>query len=77
MRHALCHCLSLIASPAPDSGRRNVESCGILAGTLAADDSVFTITTLIVPKQEGTSDTVQVRCLGGAVLLPGAGGGGG
>ncbi|KAI3435549.1 hypothetical protein D9Q98_001614 [Chlorella vulgaris] len=40
--------------------RRNVESCGILAGTLSADDAVFTITTLIVPKQTGTSDTVEM-----------------
>ena len=39
--------------------RRGIESCGILAGSLSADDSVFTINTLIVPKQEGTSDTVQ------------------
>lgn len=41
--------------------RRGVETCGILAGRLTADDSTFTITTLIIPKQEGTSDTVQVR----------------
>ena len=34
---------------------------GILAGRLAANDSAFTITTLIIPKQQGTTDTVQVR----------------
>lgn len=38
--------------------RRGIESCGILAGTLSADDAVFNITTLIVPKQTGTTDTV-------------------
>lgn len=35
-----------------------IESCGILAGTLSAGDSIFRVTTLIIPKQEGTSDTV-------------------
>lgn len=44
--------------------RRNtssgIESCGILAGRLSANDSIFTITTLIIPKQTGTTDTVQV-----------------
>ncbi|KAL6775812.1 hypothetical protein ACKKBG_A18585 [Auxenochlorella protothecoides x Auxenochlorella symbiontica] len=44
---------------ATSNTRRGIESCGILAGTLSVDDAVFTITTLIVPKQEGTSDTVQ------------------
>jgi len=38
---------------------RGIESCGILAGVLSANDSIFTITTLIIPKQQGTSDTVQ------------------
>ncbi|KAL6754324.1 JAB1/Mov34/MPN/PAD-1 ubiquitin protease-domain-containing protein [Haematococcus lacustris] len=38
---------------------RGIESCGILAGQLSANDSMFTITTLIIPKQQGTSDTVQ------------------
>jgi hypothetical protein len=37
-----------------------IESCGILAGRLSASDSRFTITTLIVPKQTGTSDTVEM-----------------
>jgi STAM-binding protein len=46
--------------------RRGVESCGILAGSLSANDSVFTVTTLIMPKQSGTSDTVQVRRAAGA-----------
>lgn len=39
--------------------RRGVESCGILAGLLNSKKGLFSITTLIVPKQEGTSDTVQ------------------
>jgi hypothetical protein len=39
---------------------RGIESCGILAGRLSASDSRFTITTLIVPKQTGTSDTVEM-----------------
>ncbi|GLI61369.1 hypothetical protein VaNZ11_003733 [Volvox africanus] len=38
---------------------RGIESCGILAGRLLAGDSTFAITTLIIPKQQGTSDTVQ------------------
>lgn len=38
---------------------RGIESCGILAGRLSANDSIFTITTLIIPKQQGTTDTVQ------------------
>uniref|UniRef100_A0A7S0R6C5 MPN domain-containing protein n=1 Tax=Chlamydomonas leiostraca TaxID=1034604 RepID=A0A7S0R6C5_9CHLO len=37
---------------------RGIESCGILAGRLSANDSIFTITTLIIPKQTGTTDTV-------------------
>lgn len=38
--------------------RRGIESCGILAGSLSPDDALFTIDTLLVPRQEGTSDTV-------------------
>lgn len=38
---------------------RGIETCGILAGVLSPDDARFTVTTLIVPKQEGTTDTVQ------------------
>lgn len=45
-------------SYAVSNTRRGIETCGILAGELSADDAVFTITTLIVPKQEGTTDTV-------------------
>jgi STAM-binding protein len=38
--------------------RRNVETCGILAGSLSPDDARFDVTALIVPKQEGSSDMV-------------------
>ncbi|KAK4433882.1 AMSH-like ubiquitin thioesterase 3 [Sesamum alatum] len=36
---------------------KNLETCGILAGSLR--DRVFHITTLIIPKQESTSDSCQ------------------
>ncbi|KAF8394639.1 hypothetical protein HHK36_020853 [Tetracentron sinense] len=36
---------------------KNLETCGILAGSL--ENRVFHITTLIVPKQESTSDSCQ------------------
>lgn len=39
--------------------RSGIESCGILAGSLREKQGVFLISTLIIPKQEGTSDTVQ------------------
>eukprot|EP00879_Flechtneria_rotunda_P011852 GHRR01012381.1.p1 GENE.GHRR01012381.1~~GHRR01012381.1.p1 ORF type:complete len:507 (+),score=181.90 GHRR01012381.1:331-1851(+) len=45
---------------AANNTRRGIESCGILAGRLSAVDSRFTVTTLIVPKQTGTSDTVEM-----------------
>ena len=46
---------------AASNTRRGVESCGILAGVLDEAEGAFRISTLIIPKQEGTSDTVQVR----------------
>lgn len=58
--HAACNCpTSLLCSFARSNTRRGIETCGILAGTLSANDSIFTISTLIIPKQEGTTDTVQ------------------
>lgn len=39
---------------------RGIETCGILAAQLSANDSVFTISTLIIPKQKGTTDTVEM-----------------
>lgn len=44
---------------ATSNTRSGVESCGILAGSLREKQGVFVISTLIIPKQEGTSDTVQ------------------
>ncbi|EFA80464.1 MPN/PAD-1 domain-containing protein [Heterostelium album PN500] len=40
---------------AENNTRRQIETCGILSGTLSND--VFKVTTLIIPKQEGTTDT--------------------
>jgi STAM-binding protein len=37
--------------------RKNLETCGVLAGTLK--NRVFQITTLIIPKQESTSDSCE------------------
>lgn len=36
-----------------------METCGILSGVLDSKRALFTINTLIVPKQEGTSDRVE------------------
>lgn len=38
--------------------RKGIETCGILAGRLSTDEGTFVISALIVPKQEGTTDTV-------------------
>ena len=37
----------------------SIETCGILAGRLSADEGTFVISALIIPKQEGSTDTVQ------------------
>lgn len=52
---------------AASNTRRGVESCGILAGALDEAEGAFRISTLIIPKQEGTSDTVQARAAQGSV----------
>ncbi|KAJ4848405.1 AMSH-like ubiquitin thioesterase 3 [Turnera subulata] len=39
--------------------RKNLETCGVLAGSLK--NRVFHITTLIIPKQESTSDSCQTQ----------------
>lgn len=44
---------------ASSNTRKGIESCGILAGKLDAKTNTFTITTLIIPHQEGTRDTVS------------------
>ena len=54
-------CLKLARRYAASNTRRGVESCGILAGVLDEKNGCFQICTLIIPKQEGTSDTVQVH----------------
>ena len=53
--------LAMLRRYAASNTRRGVESCGILAGVLDEAEGAFRISTLIIPKQEGTSDTVQVR----------------
>ncbi|KAK5581201.1 hypothetical protein RB653_001231 [Dictyostelium firmibasis] len=40
---------------AENNTKRSIETCGILSGTLSND--IFRITTIIIPKQEGTTDT--------------------
>ena len=40
--------------------RRGIESCGVLGGVLTADSSAFTITKLILPKQKGEANTVEM-----------------
>ena len=52
--------MCLLLRYAASNTRRGVESCGILAGVLDEKNACFQICTLIIPKQEGTSDTVQV-----------------
>lgn len=52
--HHLCSCRYSTSNT-----RSGIESCGILAGILREKQGVFVISTLIIPKQEGTSDTVQ------------------
>ncbi|CAI9267818.1 unnamed protein product [Lactuca saligna] len=42
---------------AQENTRKNLETCGVLAGFLK--NRVFNITTLIIPKQESTSDSCQ------------------
>lgn len=44
---------------ASDNTRKNLEFCGVLTGILAHD--AFTLTTLIIPKQTSTSDTVAME----------------
>ena len=60
----------LVGRYAASNTRRGVESCGILAGLLDEKAGCFQISTLIIPKQEGTSDTVQARAPLHACMLP-------
>lgn len=43
---------------AEENTRRNIETCGVIAGKLHQDE--FTVTCLIIPKQSGTSDTCSM-----------------
>lgn len=47
--------ISIFLQISAPNNRKNVETCGVLAGRLAHNR--FAITHLIIPKQEGTSDT--------------------
>ena len=61
-------CGACVCRYAASNTRRGVESCGILAGLLDEKAGCFQISTLIIPKQEGTSDTVQARACNHARL---------
>lgn len=50
--------ISTFLSLAAANTRRDIETCGVLAGRLS--HSRFTLTHLIVPKQEGTRDTCSM-----------------
>ena len=39
---------------------RNIETIGLLGGSLSSDGSSFNITTLIIPKQKGETDRVEM-----------------
>lgn len=41
--------------------RRGIEFCGLLAGSLDARTGVFTVSTLVIPKQTGSSDQVTAE----------------
>lgn len=40
--------------------QRNIETIGLLGGSLSADGSSFNINTLIIPKQKGETDRVEM-----------------
>lgn len=49
--------------------KRNIETIGMLGGTLSEDGTSFNINTLIIPKQKGETDRVEmlkVPCQGTA-----------
>jgi hypothetical protein len=45
---------------AVNNTRRNIETIGLLGGSLSGDGSTFTINTLIIPKQKGETDRVEM-----------------
>lgn len=50
--------ISKFLAIASQNTQRNIETCGIIVGKLHKDE--FTVTCLIIPKQEGTSDTCHM-----------------
>ncbi|GMJ08379.1 associated molecule with the SH3 domain of STAM 3 [Hibiscus trionum] len=53
--HVPVHMMEDFLRLARENTKRNLETCGVLAGSLK--NRVFHITTLIIPKQESTSDS--------------------
>ncbi|KAJ3121225.1 hypothetical protein HK098_003883 [Nowakowskiella sp. JEL0407] len=49
--------ISLFLKVANENTQNNIETCGILSGTLRKD--TFIVTTLLIPKQKGTSDSTE------------------
>lgn len=56
--HISCALMDEFLRYAVMNTRKGIETCGILAGKLSTDEGTFVISALIVPKQEGTTDTV-------------------
>ena len=50
-----CACRLCVANT-----QRNIETIGLLGGSLSADGSAFNINTLIIPKQKGETDRVEM-----------------
>ena len=50
-----CACRLCVANT-----QRNIETIGLLGGSLSADGSAFDINTLIIPKQKGETDRVEM-----------------
>ncbi|KAK6160201.1 hypothetical protein DH2020_003582 [Rehmannia glutinosa] len=53
---------------ASDNTNKNLETCGVLGAFLK--DGTFYVTTLIIPKQEATSNSVMVPEAVGIVMAP-------
>ena len=54
-RRVSCWCRLCVANT-----QRNIETIGLLGGSLSADGSAFNINTLIIPKQKGETDRVEM-----------------
>ncbi|KAK8967860.1 AMSH-like ubiquitin thioesterase 3 [Platanthera guangdongensis] len=55
--HISVQMLEIFLKLAEANTKKNLETCGVLAGLLK--NSTFVVTTLIIPKQEATSDSCQ------------------